>query len=201
MPYRIVADGRHFKLMVKVGATMQTMFFGLLLPNGTALEVPYPVYIGAVRAIAGPGTSTANHTVSTYDYASFFDPSGYAEYRHPSGVWVPVRNHYEGNGAYTQDTSHNIWPWSGLSGDAHDVQRLRECFNAGGPGGEYPLFRSCLVSNYAGNNIIGFLPGVFWIPGFNQVMENTLTISGDDYVVAQSHVHTHRNAFAAILLE
>jgi len=202
MPYWIVADNRFMKLMVKVGATCQTMCFGLLLPNGTPTEIPYVVYVGAVRAVAGETGLTSNHNSSTYDFASFFDPSGYAEYRHPSGVWAPVRNHYESSGSYQADTSSSsIWPWTGSTSDLNTIATLRECFDNGGPGGEYPLFQAALISSYAGNNIIGYLPGVFWIPGFSQTFENTLTIAGGNYVVAQSHVHSHRNAFAAFKLE
>ncbi len=197
MKYWFFADGRHFKTFVQVNTTYQNMFAGLLLPDGTAAEMPYPMFLGAT--VSSAVSQTANSTASTYNYASFWDPSGYANFRAVDGTWKRIRNHYENSGTYAVEASNaGVWPWSDSI-----LQGVRECFSAGGGGGPYPIWQAILAVAAAqgGPNVHGYLPGVFWVPGFSQGSENTLTIGADTYLIFQSHKWTHRNAFCAIKVE
>ncbi|MDH1766250.1 hypothetical protein N5D37_11375 [Comamonas aquatica] len=84
-----------------------------------------------------------------------------------------------------------VHPWSGaqLAGATSQIRDTN---------GYYPLLPCMLIS---GANLMGELDGVFQISGFNNVVENTLSIGGEDYVVIQDVGRNGFNDYYAMRLD
>ncbi|MDR3055256.1 MAG: hypothetical protein LBU53_07625 [Zoogloeaceae bacterium] len=83
------------------------------------------------------------------------------------------------------------YPWNNVN-LAGSAAQLRDT------GGIYPLTP---VEMMDANGVYGFLDGVFHIPGFNNVVENTFTLNGADYVVLQDVYRTGFNDYFALRLD
>ncbi len=96
---------------------------------------------------------------------------------------------YKGNSARLGLRSNDNWlnahcyPWGNtlLTGSSTQMRDT---------GGVYHLLPVELHDN--SNNLWGALDGIYYISGFDNAVENTLTIGGDDYVVIQD---VHRTGF------
>jgi hypothetical protein len=84
------------------------------------------------------------------------------------------------------------WPW-GMSELTGSSRYLRDT------GGEYPLHPVMLHDNSA--NVWGELDGIYYVSGFNNAVENTITISGTTYVVMQSVARTGFADYYALRLD
>lgn len=90
---------------------------------------------------------------------------------------IPYKGNRAGLGLRTNDgwLQPFAWPWQNY--DLIVANQLRDT------GGTYHLLPIELNDNTA--NLWGALDGIFYISGFNNVVENTLTIDGVTYVVIQ----------------
>jgi hypothetical protein len=86
----------------------------------------------------------------------------------------------------------HCWPW-GMPDLTGSGSYLRDT------GGQYPLHPIMLHDNSA--NVWGELDGIYHVSGFNNAVENTITISGTTYVVMQSVARTGFADYYALRLD
>jgi hypothetical protein len=198
IPYTLVASGRRFILVAKVSTVYSNAYAGFLIPYSTSAEYPYPLFVG------GSAYSDLRWSQTGYLIGSPWDPSGPSSspiftqssswLRHYDGVWNPFQNYYDSSGSRGGpeggSLNYNVWPW-----------QFSDVFQAQNFNGEYSLLQSIVNSSYNNGNLYGELQGVFFITGFGNAVENTITIAGKTYLVTQNMARTGRNDYAAILLE
>lgn len=92
------------------------------------------------------------------------------------------------SGSYVQP---HVWPWGNTVTDLN--YQIRPT------GGSYKLFPMVLHDN--SGNVYGELDGTYRITGFDNVVENTLTIDGAEYVVIQDWTRTGFNDYYALRLD
>lgn len=201
MEYWIIANGRRFILIVKIGTVYVSSYCGFLLPYATPGEYPYPLYIGATSYLESQLYSDSGLVTSAFwKMGQSKNDSSHATgclLRLPSGVWL----------AFTQDRVNpsettkigRIWPYFSTDGSAVDygIGDL-DLINTG----EYSLLEVILYTKeYDDGNVYGSLEGVFHLPGSGISSEDTVTISLDTYLLIQNIEDVSRNDFAALLLE
>lgn len=192
MPYWFIADGRCFKIIVKVSTNYQHMYGGFFLPYGTPNEYPYPLYIGAM----GQSTAFRWSDTTSENWAHWRGHRASAS-RWLDGTWEryeSVGNSYNPIHPNVAAAQPLIWPKSN--------------FQSEGPGysGTYrlhslSLFRYFGSTESVGSRLYGILPGIFHVSGVGNASENTLTIGGKQYLVVQSSFRTGPNDYVAYLLE
>lgn len=186
IPYTLIVDGRHFKLVAKISTTYQTAFAGFILPYATSAEMPYPMFIGGSATDAN-----SRWSVSTHKVGSFFDPPEHSSYlRNFDGSWIDIANYsHDGSGVDRDDlTVSCVWPW----------HLNIEC--GANRDGSYGILPAIVHSSVGGGNVFGELPGVFWVSGFGNASEDTVTVGADTYLVVQSGYRTSMRSYAAIKL-
>lgn len=185
IPYWLVADGRHFKLVTRISTTYQTAFAGFILPYATSTEMPYPMFIGGSTSLATSRWSVANFTAG-----AFFDPPEASAYmRNFDGSWIQISNYTNQAGNLRGDNTESLvfpWQFSMRLGSNED--------------GSYGLLPAVLHSSLNSGNVFGEIPGVFYISGFNLASEDTITQGPDTYLVVQSGYRTSMRDYAAIKL-
>lgn len=161
--YWLTLNPQRIALAMKVGTPVyESAYVGKFLPYGRPSQYPYPVVCSGML----------NGTPATR-----FSDTGSS---HSMG--------YKGNSLSLGMRSNDNWlnaycyPWgnAGLAGS----NQLRDTDNV------YHSIPVELHDNSA--NLWGVLDGIFFIPGFNNAVENTTTIAGVDYVVIQD---AHRVGF------
>lgn len=187
IPYWIIANGRRAIIIAKVSTTYQSAFVGFYLPYSTSSEMPYPI---AIMTSGGNNSSATRWSAGTYQIGSFWDPiEGSSYIRHWNGSWVSIENL-----SYRSDTTRselgisNVWPWEYDYGFGINLD------------GQYGLLPAVLHSSYGSGNALGELEGVFFVSGFSQGAEDTITVGSDNYLVVQSAYRTGRRDYAAIKL-
>lgn len=85
----------------------------------------------------------------------------------------------------------DCWPWNNTT--LAGTTQLRDT------GGNYPLLP--VVINDSGPNVYGELDGIHYISGFNNAVENTLTINGTLYAVIQDVGRTGFSDYYAMRLD
>lgn len=85
----------------------------------------------------------------------------------------------------------DTWPW--CNGNLTGGSKLRDT------AGVYPLLP--VVVNGSAPNVYGELDGIFYISGFNNIVENTLAIGGKTYVVLQDLNRTGLADFYALEMD
>jgi hypothetical protein len=180
--YWLTLNGQRIAGMLKVGTPVYEHFYlGKLLPYARPSQYPYPVVCGG----ALDGASATRFSETSHD---FYVRGGNnrGRLRTPSG-WVQLYCW-----PWSTGSSYNTIAGSGSDSGA-DSHILRDT------GGQYPLLPLMLHDNSA--NIYGELDGVYFVSGFNNAVENTLTISGVTYVVGQSVYCTSHRDYLALRLD
>lgn len=173
--YWVTLDGQRIAAGLKVGTPVYEHFYlGKFLPYARPSQYPYPVIAGGML----DGAAATRFSDTTHDFY-LRGSHNRGRVRTPSG-WAQA----------------SFYPYSNtyLSGHAtgsNDMQ-LRDA------GGEYPLLPVMVHDNA---NIYGELDGIFYVSGFNNAVENTLTIAGKTYVVMQSVARTSGRDYYALRLD
>lgn len=173
--YWITVNERRLAFGLKVGTPVyEHAYVGFALPYATPRQYPYPLFVGGMlTGIAATRFSDTAHA------SYFYGNRANARLRFVDGSWLTPR----------------IWPYQNTSlmagGTADYSMRPLNT--------HYPLLR--MVLNNASNNVYGELDGVLAITGFNNVTENTLTISGQDHVVFQDVARNSFNNYYALRLD
>ena len=204
IPYWFVGNGRRFIVVAKVSTTYSTMYGGFYLPYGTPSEIPYPYYISG-----NAGSEQDIWSRGDYALGSLWDPGeddagtlsrNMAYLRHFDGSWLNVAN-YRRTSARSSVSETNTWPYHALDrmATANNTRNLQINVN---PDGTYVLLPVVLQSSRNAGNVYGELEGVFYVTGQGpNVVEDTVTISGVQYLVVQSSYRTGNLDYCAIRLQ
>ncbi len=160
-------NGQRLALAMKVGTPVyEHAYVGKIFPYFTPTQYPYPVVCSGMLAGAAAlrySDTTGNHSM------------GYKGNSARLGLRLL-------SGGYQNSF---CWPWGNLqiaNTNAAQAYQVRPT------GTYYPLLPVVLHDN-SGNDW-GELDGIYSITGFDNVVENTLTIGGVDYVVFQDSFRT-----------
>lgn len=176
--YWLTINAQRLVLAMKVGTPVyETAYLGKMLPYARPSQYPYPVVCSGMLNGAAAlrfSSTTANHSVG-------FKGNSARMGLRTNDAWInaygyPWLNTYIAGGATAADDMH-----------------LRDTE------GMYHLMPVELHDNTA--NIWGALDGVFYISGFNNAVENTLTVNGEDYIVMQDAFRTSGSDYFAIRLD
>lgn len=154
---------------LKVGTPVYTVGIAAkALPIALPTQYPYPLVVGGMLS-GVPATRYSDTTQSI----PFKGDRANLKMRFVNGTWMQPF----------------AWPWTS-SHIAGSTAQLRET------GTVYPLQPITLHNN--GGSTYGVIDGVYHISGFNNVVENTLTIGGKLYVVVQDVYRTSFNDYIAL---
>jgi hypothetical protein len=174
--YWLSMNGQRIALALKVGTPVyEHMYLGKFLPYARPSQYPYPVFCGG--AFDGYGAFRFSET--THDFYLRGAGNARAAMRNPAG-WVAPHCHPWGN--TTLCGASSIYSYQARDTD-----------------GNYPLLPVSLHDN--ASNLYGQLDGVFHISGFDNAVENTLTIGSVNYVVMQSVARTGHIDYYALRLD
>jgi len=173
--YWMTINDRRLAFGLKVGTPVyEAGYVGYALPYATPRQFPYPLVVGGMLA-GVPATRYSDTSHSFY-------PKGN---RANLGLrWI--------NGTWTTPHAH---PWT--NGYLAGGNGIRP--SDGGATAYYPLPR--VILHDAAANLYGELEGVHYMTGFNNVVENTLVIGGETYVVIQDVWRTGFVDYLALRLE
>lgn len=174
--YWLTLNPQRIALVMKVGTPVyESCYVGKCLPYGRPSQYPYPVVCGGMLS----GASATRFSDTTH--------SGYFKGNRPA---LSLRS----NDNWLQPY---CYPWGNVSiagaATAFNNTNLRET------NGTYHLLPIELHDNSA--NLWGALDGVYYISGFDNVVENTLTIDDVGYVVIQDVWRTGHTDYYAMRMD
>lgn len=208
MKYWFIANGRRFIIVAKVSTFYVSGYFGLMLPYGTPGQYPYPLVIGgnlpnSESAYQNVNYSWPNERNTNYwtprnihsnhqDYPTS-DVSNTVLYWH-DGSWIDFANGYSNN------QSNGFYDFSSANSWINNIMPVVPTWIRENLDGTYELIPHTLVTSVPSDSLAGELDGSFFVTGFSNGSENTVTVGADTYLVVQN---VYRNAvrdFAAIKL-
>ena len=179
--YWLTMNAQRIACAMKVGTPVYEHFYlGKMFPYARPSQYPYPVVCGGMLV----GAAATRFSETTHDFY-LRGNSARGQLRTAAG-WISMHCYPWGNNS---DTSNAI---TGTSASSDQLQ-LRDT------GGEYPLLPVELHDNSA--NLYGQLDGVFHVSGFNNAVENTITIGGVMHVVMQSVSRTGHADYYALRMD
>jgi hypothetical protein len=190
IPYWLACDGSHIVLSVKVSTVYEAMYLGFCDAMGTPGQYPYPLVVAGSTT----GNTSERWSSQNNDVGSFNDPrmagSAYCPFllRLPNGNWQPFYNWSTGSAIAV----FNVWPYGRISNVTPGLGTDRESLD-----GSVPLMR-LLLTDQTNKNVYGALRTAYWIPGFGQSSENTITVGGDAYWVFQNTFRTSARDYWAM---
>ncbi|SFB65116.1 hypothetical protein SAMN04244574_04767, partial [Azotobacter beijerinckii] len=153
----------------------ESCYVGKCLPYGRPSQYPYPVVCGGMLSGAA---------------ATRFSDTSHSGYFKGNKAAMGLRS----NAGWVQPY---CYPWGNVylagAASASNNTNLRDTGNV------YPLLPVELHDNTA--NLWGALDGIFYISGFNNAVENTLSIDGVDYLVIQDVWRTGHTDYYAMRLD
>lgn len=205
MEYWIIATGRYFIVVTKIGTVYTSMMMGFLLPYGVPAEFGYPLVIAG--SMAGSAFTTNIHFTNTgSQFRMFANPGDNAMHlRDPAGQWKTFTNYTSTSATDNQANDRVVHPYAGFV-DAQSATFFSKVTE--GIDGSYPLtpLIPCEFELDAGevgrdSNAYGELDGVFHVSGSNNASENTVVIGGDTYLMIQDIYRTQFDNFMALRLD
>lgn len=177
--YWLVVNPRRIAFGLKVGTPVyEHGYMGLFLPYATPGQFPYPLAVGGMLN-GTPATRFSDSAHSMYLKGRV----PHFRMRFLDGTWKQI-DCYPWTGGFTSNAPNVI---AGSANQARDT------------GGSYLLLPAVLSDSSP--NVYGELDGLYHISGFNNAVENTLTISGKDYVVLQDVARTGFSDYYALRLD
>lgn len=169
--YWLVANGQRIALAGKVGTPVYESFYiGKFLQYATPSQYPYPVVAAGML-----NSASATRFSDTAHSMPYRGARSNMQMRFVDGSWKQPE----------------IWPWNNTRLTSNP--KLREC-----PTDHYPLLPLTLSDSTP--NIYGELDGIFHVSGFNNAVENTITIGADTYLVVQDVWRTAHETYYAMKL-
>jgi len=173
--YWFIANASRAIIVTKIQNVYTSCYIGKILPYATPGQYPYPVFAGG--NIAPIGLNTANRYSDT-GYSSWFKGNA-AGLRFVDGLYKsPNINPYYNKSITMRNTNNN---------DAVAA-------------GYYSIFPLILMQD-ATSDVYGEFEGVFFITGFDNSVENTVTINAVNYVVIRDVFRTGFNDYMALRLQ
>lgn len=173
--YWLTLNAQRIALAMKVGTPVyQHAYVGKMLPYARPSQYPYPVVCAG--ALVGAA-------------ATRFSDTGHSSYYRGVAENLGLRT----NGGWITPTTY---PWSDTQiagAGTSNTQRTMRDTNG--------VYLPMPVELCDASNIYGALDGVLFISGFDNVVENTLTLDGDTWVVFQDVWRTAHNAYYALRMD
>lgn len=174
--YWLTLNPQRIALAMKVGTPVyESAYVGKCLPYGRPSQYPYPVVCGGMLNSAA---------------ATRFSDTAHSGYFKGNRANMALRT----NDGWVQP---HCYPWGNArvagAGSSEDNANMRDT------GGIYHLLPIELHNN--SNNLWGALDGIFYITGFENAVENTMTIDDVDYVVIQDVSRTGHTDYFAMRLD
>lgn len=174
--YWLTLNPQRIALAMKVGTPVyQHAYVGKMLPYARPSQYPYPVVCGG--ALNGAA-------------ATRFSDTAHMSYYRGNRPNMRLRT----NDGWIQPY---VYPWSNamIAGDGNSASNrsMRDT------NGVYLLLPVEIHDNVA--NVFGVFDGIHYITGFDNAVENTLTIDGMNYVVMQDVWRTAHNSYYAMRLD
>lgn len=177
--YWITWNAQRIALAMKVGTPVyESAYVGKFNAYALPSQFPYPMVCGGML----DGAEAIRFSDEDHNMPYKGDQAN-MRMRNTDGIYKQVRCYPYSNKGRTN------FP-DALAGDTY---ALRDT------GGYYHLMPVEIFD--PGNNFYGALDGIFFISGFNNSVENTLTIDGTEYVVIQDVSRTGFNDYYAIKME
>lgn len=174
--YWMTINGQRLALAMKVGTPVyESAYIGKFLPYATPSQYPYPVV--AAGMLNGAANTRFSDAVHSMPYKGNTAALGM---RFVDGTWKQPFAYPWGNNSLMNPaaaTNYAMRP----------------------TGTSYKLLPAVLHDNAL--NVFGELDGIFAITGFDNVVENTLTIAGINYVVIQDVGRTGFTDYYALRLD
>lgn len=195
IPFWLVASGRRFVLVAKIGTIYQALYVGFILPYATPSQYPYPLFIGGTMTtrsnrLTSNNTASNRHFIDPGDISSNVGDS-MARLRAADGRWISFQHKAGSNPETSAIAAAHIFPY-----DTAILTNIREAV-----GGQYPVSPVVLMEGLNGtNNIFGELDGCFNVSGFGNVVENIVQVGTDNYLVVQNVFRTGTADFWALKL-
>ncbi|GHU11497.1 hypothetical protein FACS1894185_4830 [Betaproteobacteria bacterium] len=178
--YWLTINGQRLAGALKVGTPVYESFYiGKFFPYARPNQYPYPVICAGM--LNGTPATRFSDTAHSMPWKG---SRANLLMRFVDGAWRQPAT-YPWNNAYLAGV---LAP----GGQESSVAQLRDT------GDNYPLIPVELMDT---GGVYGYLDGIFHIAGFNNVVENTLTLAGDDYVVIQDVSRTGFNDYFALKLD
>lgn len=208
MTYWFFANGRRFMIVALVSTSYSSCYGGFLLPYSpavTALEYPYPLYIGATCGASGYAHSEADRNAM-----SFWDPGyqsssrGTASIYTPGNQWKEVRNYDTSSSATNPSEIASpgfvvTYPYYGTSISATAggrIRNIRELLD-----GDYLLTDVQVFQpdiSQAIRDHFGALDGVCHIAGVGTTPGSTITVGSDTYTIFRSAWDSSQGTWVAL---
>lgn len=171
--YWLTVNGQRIAVGLKVGTPVyEHGYAGFFLPYATPNQYPYPMLVGGMLD-GVPGTRFSDTSHAMYVRGT----RNNCRMRFVDGSWK----------------TPDCYPWgTGFTNVIAGNSQLRDT------GGNYALLPVLLRDGSP--NLYGELDGVYQISGFNNTVENTLTIGGVTYVVLQDVARTGFTDYIALRL-
>ena len=172
--YWLVWNAQRIMFALKVGTPVyEFAYVGKFTAYARPSQYPYPAV--TVGTLAGSTTTRYSDTSTSHQIGAMTGGSliDQIKFRNPDGIWSQIRT----------------FPYC--------ITNIAS--NSNPTDGFYPLMPIELLAD--GVATYGCLDGVFYITGFDNIVENTGTISGVVYVVVQNVFRTGFNNYLAMELE
>lgn len=197
IPYWFIASGRRFIVVAKIANRYSSLYCGFILPSGTDLEYPYPLFIGGNTGLYDiPYSTTSSNTAR-----SFFNPQ-------------KGRDSYSrGNSSsYLFDPVGSIIPLDNIGGEYFSsIERegstypynlnYRYNFQIKTFDNQYVLRPIDIVQNTPNPQHLGWFDGVYFVSGFENSPENIITVDNVQYLCIHGLIQNEYNNWAAIRLD
>lgn len=197
IPYVLVANGARIILSAKIETVYSSIYMGKFLPYATPTQYPYPVFAGG----ALPGATATRYSDTAYKNW-FKGANGRCMMRKIDGSWISpfIGDYYDNYEHYGTTGISNVDIKHQLRNVADDSETAA---------GWYGLIPLCLsISDVTAlgymtddnADVFGELDGVFYVSGFNNSVENTITYDGTSYFITRDAWRTGFNDYLAIKL-
>lgn len=197
MHYWIVANGRRFVVVIRIGTRYEAFYLGLLKPYADAGQFPYPLVVGG--SMTGmpfdAGTATFNYSMTREDsdHRHFIDPGSVRNglsslrMRRHDGSWANFCNktsslsYLDVTAETVSPNKYSTWPYQNPLSDL--LPNMDDT---------YTLFPTILYEKIDGRpqTMFGELDGCYWVSGQVMGPEDTITIDTSKYLVV---INVYRN--------
>lgn len=206
--YWFIANGRCFKVVTRISGRYDAIYLGLLLPDHTPQDYPYPMYVGG--SASSSSILASNDTLAHCNFwvgSSYDSVTSNAYVLTPGSAWRKVVDSINDSTGHRQYGMHSL-PWNNYIFQI----RLRRPIDDSGW-----LMRGTLAEVGEGSGVdsggapttdapdgglwVGSYDGVFYTPSFGATAEEIITLGSTGHLLLPNIARTGSSTFAALALE
>lgn len=193
MKYWFVANGQRVQVIAKVSTTYHSAYLGLIYPYGSPAQYPLPFVIAADTSLLNYRWSTQNA-----DCRFVIDPNTGFDLLDTSNTWRTYSNRTSaavGDGS-NDANGFNVHP--AMKGDNGMLDYVRDNL-----GGGYTIIPVVPIARSPAPivGIMGELDGLYWISGYSNASENTVSDAGFTHLIVQNIWRTQIQHYMAVRLD